>query len=159
MDLMAIKKLGEELGHEGPELRNFVDRQVQLYEEQQNRERERQKEEREERLKNRELDVREKELEQKTKAEKEQREHELKIKQLELQMNGKKEESKNEETRKGSVNSFTRVPKLPNFNPDLDDLPAYISRFETTATQNKWSEEEKFIGLSNLLTGVFANTP
>ena len=30
-------------------------------------------------------------------------------------MNGKKEESKNEETRKGSVNSFTRVPKLPNF--------------------------------------------
>ena len=153
MDLIAIKKLGEELGHEGPELRNFVDRQVQLYEEQQNRERERQKEEREERLKNRELDVREKELEQKTKAEKEQREHELKIKQLELQMNGKKEESKNEETRKGSVNSFTRVPKLPNFNPDLDDLPAYISRFETTATQNKWSEEEKFIGLSNLLTG------
>ena len=160
MDLIAIKKLGEELGHEGPELRNFVDRQVQLYEEQQNRERERQKEEREERLKNRELDVRERELEQKakaeeqkTKAEKEQREHELKIKQLELQMNGKKEESKNEETRKGSVNSFTRVPKLPNFNPDLDDLPAYISRFETTATQNKWSEEEKFIGLSNLLTG------
>ena len=60
MDLIAIKKLGEELGHEGPELRNFVDRQVQLYEEQQNRERERQKEEREERLKNRELDVREK---------------------------------------------------------------------------------------------------
>ena len=40
MDLIAIKKLGEELGHEGPELRNFVDRQVQLYEEQQNRERE-----------------------------------------------------------------------------------------------------------------------
>ena len=39
MDLIAIKKLGEELGHEGPELRNFVDRQVQLYEEQQNRER------------------------------------------------------------------------------------------------------------------------
>ena len=153
MDLIAIKKLGDELGHGGPELRNFVDRQVQLYEEQQNRERERQKEEREKRLKNRELDVREKELEQKTKAEKEQREHELKIKQLELQMNGKKEESKDEETRKGSVNSFTRVPKLPNFNPDLDDLPAYISRFETTATQNKWSEEEKFIGLSNLLTG------
>ena len=48
-------------------------------------------------------------------------------------MNGKKEESKDEETRKGSVNSFTRVPKLPNFNPDLDDLPAYISRFETAA--------------------------
>ena len=45
MDLIAIKKLGEELGHEGLELRNFV-------EEQQNRERERQKEEREERLKN-----------------------------------------------------------------------------------------------------------
>ena len=39
MDLIAIKKLGEELGHEGPELRNFVDRQVQLYEEQQNSER------------------------------------------------------------------------------------------------------------------------
>ena len=60
MDLIAIKKLGEELGHEGPELRNFVERQVQLYEEQRNRQR--QKEEGEERLKNRELDVREKEL-------------------------------------------------------------------------------------------------
>ena len=51
-------------------------------------------------------------------------------------MKGKKEESKDGKTRKGSVNSFTRVPKLPNFNPDLDDLPAYISRFETTATEN-----------------------
>ena len=98
MDLITIQKLGEELGHEGPELRNFVDRQVQLYEKQQNRKRERQKEERErerqkeerererqkeeieERLKNRDLDVRERELEQKIKAEKEQREHELRKK-------------------------------------------------------------------------------
>ena len=39
MDLITIKKLGEELGHEGPELRNFVDKQVQLYEEQQMRKR------------------------------------------------------------------------------------------------------------------------
>ena len=66
-------------------------------------------------------------------------------------MNGKKEKNKDEETRKGCVSSFTRVPKLPNFNPDLDDLLAYVSRFETTATQSKWSEEETFIGLSNLL--------
>ena len=42
---------------------------------------------------------------------------------------GKKEESRDKESRKGSVNNFIRVPKLPNFNPDLDDLPAYISRF------------------------------
>ena len=45
MDLIAIKKLGEELGHEGPELRNFVDRQVQLYEEQQNKEKDKKRRE------------------------------------------------------------------------------------------------------------------
>ena len=51
MDLAAIKKLTEELNYEGQKLRNFVDRQIQLYEDQQKRSRE--KEEREERLKNR----------------------------------------------------------------------------------------------------------
>ena len=45
MDLIAIKKLGEELGHEGLELRNFVDRQVQLYEEQQNKEKDKKRRE------------------------------------------------------------------------------------------------------------------
>ena len=142
--------MAEELSYEGQELRNFVDRQIHLHEDQQKRSRE--KEEREERLKNRELDVRERELEQKTKAEHEQREHEIKLKQLEIQMIEKKEES-NGEGKKGNVNNFTRVPKLPNFNSEYDDLPAYISRFEMIALQNKWNDEEKFLGLSNLLTG------
>ena len=39
MDLIAIKKLGEELGHEGLELRNFV-------EEQQNKEKDKKRRER-----------------------------------------------------------------------------------------------------------------
>ena len=56
------------------------------------------------------------------------------------------------------MNNFTRVPKLPNFNPEYDDLSAYISRFEMTAGQNKWNEEQKFIGLSNLLTGECLQT-
>ena len=60
-------------------------------------------------------------------------------------MKGSKNESNGEETKQGKVNSFTRVPKLPNFNPEHDDLPAYISRLELTASQNRWNEEEKFI--------------
>ena len=68
-------------------------------------------------------------------------------------MKGNKNESNGEETKQGKVNSFTRIPKLPNFNPEHDELPAYISRFELTASQNRWNEEEKFIRLSNLLTG------
>ena len=98
-------------------------------------------------MKNRELDLRERELEQKTKAEHGQREHEIKLRQPEIQMKD------GEETKKGNVNNFTMVPKLPNFNPEYDDLPAYISSFEMTTDQNKLNKEEKFIGLSNLLTG------
>ena len=67
-------------------------------------------------------------------------------------MKEKKEEI-NGEGKKGNVNNFTRVPKLPNFNPEYNDLSAYISRFEMTAVPNKWNDEEKFLGLSNLLTG------
>ena len=51
------------------------------------------------------------------------------------------------------MNNFTRVPKLPNFNSEYDDWLPYISRFEMKAGQNKWNEEEKFVVLSNLLTG------
>ena len=100
-------------------------------------------------MKKRELDLRERELQ----AREKEREHEIKLKELELQMKGNKNKSNGEETKQGKVNSFTRIPKLPNFNPEHDDLPAYISRFELTASQNRWNEEEKFMGLSNLLTG------
>ena len=156
MDLAAIKQLAEDLNYEGQDLRNFVDKQIQLYEDELNRSSE--KDERKERMKKRELDLRERELQAREKerelqAREKEREHEIKLKELELKMKGSKNESNGEETKQGKVNNFTRIPKLPNFNPEHDDLPAYISRFELTASQNRWTEEEKFIGLSNLLTG------
>ena len=156
MDLAPIKHLAEDLNYEGQDLRNFFDKQIQLYEDELNRSSE--KDEREERMKKRELDLRERELQAREKerefqAKEKEREHEIKLKELDLKMKGSKNESSGEETKQGKVNSFTRVPKLPNFNPEHDDLPAYISRFELTASQNRWSEEEKFMGLSSMLTG------
>ena len=149
MDLAAIKQLAEDLNYEGQDLRYFVDKQIQLYEDELNKSSE--KDEREERMKRRELDLRERELQ----AREKEREHEIKLKELELKREGSKNESNGEETKQGKVKSFTRIPELTNFNPEHDDLPAYIyiSRFELTASQNRWNEEEKFIGLSNLLTG------
>ena len=58
MDLAAIKQLAEDLNYEGQDLRNFVDKQIQLYEDELNRSSE--KDEREERMKKRELDLRKK---------------------------------------------------------------------------------------------------
>ena len=47
MDLAAIKKkLAEELNYEGLKLQNFVDRQIQLYEDRQKRSREKEERER-----------------------------------------------------------------------------------------------------------------
>ena len=156
MDLSAIKQLAEDLNYEGQDLRNFVDKQMQLYEDKLNRSSE--KDERDERMKQREQVLRERELQAREKerelqARENEREHEIKLKELELKMKDNKNENNGEETKQGKVNSFTRVPKLPNFNLEHDDLPVYISRFELTASQNKWNEEEKFMGLSNLLTG------
>ena len=37
MDLAAIKQLAEDLNYEGQDLRNFVDKQIQLYEDELNR--------------------------------------------------------------------------------------------------------------------------
>ena len=120
MDLAAIKQLAEDLNYEGQDLRYFVDKQIQLYEDELNKSSE--KDEREERMKRRELDLRERELQ----AREKEREHEIKLKELELKMEGSKNESNGEETKQGKVNSFTRIPELPNFNPEHDDLPAYI---------------------------------
>ena len=51
------------------------------------------------------------------------------------------------------VSGYHKLPKLPNFNPQIDELDAYINRFESLATQAKWSDSEKYTALSNLLTG------
>ena len=78
MDLAAIKQLAEDLNYEGQDLRNFVDKQIQLYEDELNRSSE--KDEREERMKKRELDLRERELQ----AREKEREHENKTKNARL---------------------------------------------------------------------------
>ena len=82
MDLAAIKQLADDLSYEGQALRNFVDKQIQLYEDEPNRSSE--KDEREERMKKRELDLRERELQAREKerelqAREKEREHEIKL--------------------------------------------------------------------------------
>ncbi len=47
----------------------------------------------------------------------------------------------------------TRVPKLPIFHDDKDDIDAYIQRFERYALSVGWNKENWAINLSALLTG------
>ena len=91
------------------------------------------------------------------KIEREERAKEREIKQLELQEKLKQKEieltkasQKNEQN--GNF-SARRVPKLPNFNENLDDMTSFIHRFELHAINQGWKKETWSMSLQSLLTG------
>ena len=61
--------------------------------------------------------------------------------------------SKDEESKPVSSSFVTSCPKLPTFNEELDDLDAYLQRFETYAKVQEWPLESWAINLSALLSG------
>ena len=58
------------------------------------------------------------------------------------------------ETRLNTSEIMSKIPKLIPFSPNKgDQMDAYIFRFEMLVKSYNWSDETKFVALSNLLTG------
>ena len=138
MDLEKIVAIGKEIGLTGQELQNFVKEREQRVAEERIA---MQKLERDERNRQRE-------------HEKEMREYELKIIQ-EQNAKGDDGDGTNvtNSTVLGSSNPKAKMPKLPHFNEQKDDMDAYLRRFERFASAMGWAETEWPISLSALLTG------
>ena len=52
-----------------------------------------------------------------------------------------------------NIGSMGTVPKLPSFDEKIDDLDAYLYRFEGYATMQGWPKERWASNLSALLKG------
>lgn len=151
MDLEGLIKAGRELGFDENELRSFVIeqqaiereelelvlqeriKQSELQQEQERRELELNKTEQELEMKEKDIEEREKE-----------RKHELPVIQL------------RQDLPTGAPHyNFNGVPKpkLPKFDENLDDIDAYIERFERYATTHKWPVEQWVVNLCSLLSG------
>ena len=52
-----------------------------------------------------------------------------------------------------NIGSMGTVPKLPSFDEKIDDLDAYLYRFEGYATMQGWPKERWVSNVSALLKG------
>ena len=166
-ELKELVELAKEAGLEGTELSNFLrdERTRQREREKEDREREkedreREKEEREreekegERQREREEMERERHRErEKAEADALQREadrrHEIELARLRVEDNALNRSGQAER----NIGSMGSVPKLPSFDEKMDDLDAYLYRFEGYATMQGWPKERWASNLSALLKG------
>ena len=154
-------KMGRELGYSGAELQTFV--KEEKSEIRQREEKEREREEREkEREREREREEKEREREEKEREREERRlkrEAEEQERQAQLQLakiNAEIEISRvNKSTTKNASHEFlSKVPKMAPFSESKGDtMDAFIFRFEMLVKSYDWSDDTKFLALSNLLTG------
>ena len=152
-ELKELVGLAKEAGLEGTELSNFL-----RDERTRQREREKEEREREEKEREREKEEREHQREREEKArerEKEEREreadirHEIELARLRVDdsvLNRSGQAERN-------IGSMGSVPKLPSFDEKMDDLDAYLYRFEGYATMQGWPKERWASNLSALLKG------
>ena len=165
-------KMGRELGYSGEQLQTFVKEEKaeirQREKEQREREREEKEREREEKERERERErereekEREREREEKEREREERRlkrEAEEQERQAQLQLakiNAEIEISRaNKSTTKNASHEFlSKVPKMAPFSESKGDtMDAFIFRFEMLVKSYDWSDDTKFLALSNLLTG------
>lgn len=139
MDLERYVKLGKDCGLEGKELLAFA---VQQRDSALEQERIHDQAEREDRRLRREEELRIREEEQK------KLEEITKQKALELKI---KECKRDSAVTTGGITS--KVPCMPAFRADADDLDSYLERFERHAALSKWPDECWATALGNLLTG------
>lgn len=151
MDVSQVLKLGKELGLEGKELLEFIERKerenIEREEKKENsrlkREDKKEKErlKRDERVKDREAKIKQQELDIKFKQQ--DLENQTKIRILELEHKTKLDMLTKEaelekakapaEKDKTTVHHKVRGPKLPHFEEGKDDMDAYLHRFERSA--------------------------
>ena len=120
-------EVGLKMKLEGKELVEFIDKKVKEIEERQDR------------MFQRELEK------ERIQIEKQKLELELEVARMKVK--------EDKPIPKGEFTNMNRLPKIPIFNPNIDALDAYITRFESIASQAGWSDEQKFSAFSNLLAG------
>ena len=148
-ELKELVELAKEAGLEGTELSNFL-------RDERTHQREREKEEREREEKEREREEKERERHQeREKAESDalqreaDRRHEIELARLRVEDNVLNRSGQAER----NIGSMGSVPKLPSFDEKMDDLDAYLYRFEGYATMQGWPKERWASNLSALLKG------
>ena len=161
--------LARELGYEGQELRDYLERQQDLEREERlaQREYEREKREAEQKEKDRELEKmkieaarKDKEVEKlKIEAARKDKEMEMEkevaLKKIEAEVELKKIEAETTSHPWGpkEKSSNPRSPKLPYFDEHTDKMDSYLTRFESYALSNKWDPSIWASYLSALLKG------
>ncbi|KAJ8036669.1 Protein NYNRIN [Holothuria leucospilota] len=144
-EIEQLRSIGEKLGLEKGELRQFVEDERARLKAERDEERRLRREEREKKAEEEEKRIEgEKELLQlKQQQEKELIEMKLKL----AQVSG---------TQGADTSHIKKVPtpKLPPFDEEKDDMDAYINRFERYATVQGWKRDTEWaIGLGALLKG------
>ena len=152
-ELKELIELAKEAGLEGTQLSNFL-------RDERTRQREREKEEREREEKEREHQREREEKEREHHREREKaesdalqreadRRHEIKLARLRVEDNVLNRSGQAER----NIGSMGSVPKLPSFDEKMDDLDAYLYRFEGYATMQGWPKERWASNPSALLKG------
>lgn len=143
--IQALKELGEQLGLEGTDLRDFVKEQQYL-------EREERTKEREEREKQRDF-------------EKEKQDREMQLRRMEFEIEMKKLEtsvmqeglndSKEDVGHTVDIRGrrMAKGPKMPCFDESKDDMDSFLHRFEIYADSQGWLKDQWAVYLSALLKG------
>ena len=141
-ELKELLELAKEAGLEGTELSNFLRDERTRQREREKEEREREKEEREHH--------REREKAESDALQREaDRRHEIELARLRVEDNVLNRSGQAER----NIGSMGSVPKLPSFDEKMDDLDAYLYRFEGYATMQGWPKERWASNLSALLKG------
>ena len=147
-NMEKLIELGEKLGLEGKELREFVIEREKVERDERTAQREAQKAEAEA-LKEAEKEKAEVE---KTKLQVQQRkndqEYELQREKLRLE-----HERETNKTKEAEATSMAKAPELPVFRDNTDDIETYLERFERIANAYKWDRSNWAIMLSSLLSG------
>ena len=131
--LQRIKEIGEDMGYQDEELREFVMEQLDREREDRAKQREQDKEERQEREKERQ--EREKERQEREKDrqhEKERRQHEEAMERMRLE--AAQAAAARPVADAGDKNQ-AKVPKLPMFADGKDELDSYLNHFERFAAE------------------------
>ena len=146
--------VGQKLGYEGPELREFVSAQQTKDREDRAAEREMAKEMAElERERQREKLEMERESQEREDRER-QAQREFELKKLELTNTQNSDRSTGDRGQNnGNSNVYGKSPKLHEFKESTDSMDAFIQRFERFAIVQKWPRDSWAVNLSVLLTG------
>lgn len=144
-DITKLIDLGKDMGLKGTDLAAFIDKREAMIRE---AEKEKQKIEREERAREREERMKDKEY----KENERQAVLKLELATKEIELAKIKADSKTGLASK-SPDIKAKIPKLPSFSEERDNMDSYLKRFERFATNAKWPKEEWATNLSSLLQG------